>query len=90
MRIDHASVGTSARTLSHAGALIERAVHAVHPSGSALGRLGAVLAAARLGARLLPQAKRLLRRYPVAGTLAIAGVLGVMVLARFERRSTRD
>ena len=89
MRIDHKSVGTSAQTLSHAGALIERALHAVHPSGSTLGRLGAVLAAVRLGARLLPQAKRLYRRYPVAGTLAIAGLLGAIVLARSERRSTR-
>ena len=77
------------RAVSDAGAFIERATHAAHPSNSSLARLGAAVSAIRLAARLLPAGRRLLRRNPVAGTLLIIGIAGGLYLARAARETDR-
>lgn len=78
-------VRRSAQTVSHTGALLESAAHAAKPTTSPLGRVGAAISIARLGARLLPEARRLFRRYPLVSALTVAGMIGAMYLSRSAR-----
>ena len=87
MGIRHDDVGRSGRTLSHLGAFVERAALAVNPSRSKLGRAAAVVTVVRLGSRLLPAGWRLMRRYPVASTIAVSGVLLALYATRPARLS---
>jgi hypothetical protein len=64
----------SAQTASDAGAFVQKAAHVGDGSSSAIGRVGAAASAVSVGARLLPAGMRLLRRYPIAGTLVVAGI----------------
>lgn len=72
----------AARTASDAGALVESAIGAATPTNSVLGRVGAAAAAVQIGARLLPVGWRMLKRYPFAASLAIAGLVYASYLAR--------
>lgn len=89
MRVDPDALKHSGRTLADAATLIERAAHTVAPSSSTLGRLVAAVSVARLGARLIPAGQRLLRRYPVASLLVVAGFLGALYLTRASRAPLR-
>ena len=89
MRIDPDRLSRSARALADAGAFVERAAHAARPSISRAGRVGAVISLARLGVRLLPTARRLLRRYPLGATLVVAACVGGWYLAQRTRESSR-
>lgn len=87
MGIRHDDMRRSGRALSHLGAFVERAAQAANPSRSKLGRAAAVVTVARLGARLLPAGLRLARRYPLASTLAISGILLALYATRPPRMS---
>ncbi len=87
--MDPENVGHSARAVSDAGAFVERAAHATRSSNSSFARVGAAVSAVRLGARLLPAARRLFRRHPLAGTLLVVGVIGGLYLTRSARPPRR-
>jgi len=89
MRVDPDRLGWSGGKLADVGHLAERAAHAIGPASSALGRLAAAVSVVRLGARVLPEGARLLRRYPAASLLLAAGALGAWYLARESRGSPR-
>lgn len=89
MRVDPDHLGWSANKVAEAGRLAERAAHVVGPASSALGRITAAVSVVRLGARVIPEGGRLLRRYPVASALVVAAALGALYLAREPRRSGR-
>jgi hypothetical protein len=78
----------SAQTASDASAFVQKAAHVSDDSNSLIGRVGATASAMSLGARLLPAGLRFLRRYPVAGTLVVAGV--VLVAYSLRSRATQD
>lgn len=82
------SLDESAQTASDASAFVQKAAHVSDGSKSVIGRVGATASAVSLGARLLPAALRFLRRYPVAGTLAVAGA--VLVVYALRSRDTED
>lgn len=88
MGIIHDEVGRSARALSDMGSFVERAAHATNPSHSTIGRVGAAVAVAKLGGRLLPAGWRLFRRYPLGSTMAVGGAALVLYLARQARAPT--
>jgi hypothetical protein len=77
----------SARTTSDTGAFVAKAADAATPSNSVVGRVGAAASAVSIGARLLPTGWRMLRRYPLAATVAIAGLVCVAYLVRPARKS---
>jgi hypothetical protein len=79
-RADH--LGESGRALADAGRLIERAAHAAGPESPTLGRVVAAITAVRLGARVIPAAGRLLRRYPRGSLLFGAALAGALYLWR--------
>ncbi len=87
MGIRHEAVGHSGRALADLGAFVERAAHAANPSRSKLGRAAAVVTVARLGAQLLPAGWRVFRRYPLASTIAISGILLALYATRQPRMS---
>ncbi len=87
MSVDPDHLGWSGSKLADAGRLAERAAHAIGPGSSALGRVVAAVSVVKLGARVLPAGGRLLRRYPVASVLVVAGFLGALYLAREPRRA---
>ena len=89
MGIRHDQAGRSGRALLELGAFVERAARAANPSRSKLGRAAAVVTVARLGVRLLPAGWRLLRRYPLASTLAVSGILVALYATRPTRVSAR-
>ena len=89
MGMRHDDLGRSGRALSDFGAFVERAAHAANPSRSKLGRVAAVVTVARLGAQLLPAGWRLARRYPLASTLAISGILLALYASRAPRLTAR-
>jgi hypothetical protein len=89
MSFRHDDVGRSARALSALGVFVDRAAHAVNPSRSKLGRTAAVVSVAKLGARLLPAGWRLFKRYPLASTVAISGILLALYATRPPRISAR-
>jgi len=89
MSIFHDDVGRSGRVLSHLGAFVERAAHAANPSRSKVGRAAAIVTVARLGARLLPAGWRFAKRYPLASTIAISGILLALYTTRPPRASSR-
>jgi hypothetical protein len=68
------AIDESAQTASDASAFVQKAAHLSNESNSMIGRVGAAASAVSLGARLLPAGVRLLRRYPVLGTLVVAGI----------------
>lgn len=78
MSIDSEQWRRSGRTLAEAATLVERAAHTLAPSSSTLGRMAAAVTVARLGARLIPVAGRLLRRYPASSLLVAAGLFGAL------------
>ena len=82
MSVDPDSLGESGNRLADAGRLAERAAHAVGPASSTLGRIAAAVSVVQLAVRLIPAGGRLLRRYPVASLLLVAGALGALYLAR--------
>ena len=88
MGIFHDDVGRSARALSEMGSFVERAAHATNPSHSTIARVGAAVSVAKLGSRLLPAGWRLFKRYPLASTLAVAGLAVAVYLARQTRNPT--
>jgi hypothetical protein len=77
--------GQSAQTASQAGAFVEKAAGAAAPSNSMLGRVGAAASAIKIGAKLLPGAWRMMKRYPVTSSLAIAGLLWAATYAMGPR-----
>jgi len=89
MSIRHDDLGRSGRALSDLGSFVERAARAANPSRSKLGRATAVVTVAKLGAQLLPVGWRLARRYPVASTVAIAGILLALYASRSQRTFSR-
>jgi hypothetical protein len=74
--------GESPQTASDANAFVENAANAVTPTNSVVGRVGAAATAAQIGVRLLPAGWRMLKRYPLASTAAIAALVYVAYLAR--------
>jgi len=89
MRIHPDRVREPVKTASEAGAFVEKAAGAAQPSTSTLGRVGAAATAVKLGARLVPAAWRLLKRYPVASALGAAGLIWAVYLMRATRTSAR-
>jgi membrane protein len=70
--------GTLRPSTAHAAdasALIHKIAAAANPTASKFGRITAAASAVRLGARLLPVALQLLRRHPVASSLAVATLI---------------
>lgn len=89
METNAAGADHPAHTASNTGAFMETAAGAADPSRSILRRLGAAASAVKLGADLLPAGWRLVRRYPVASTLALAGLAVALYLTRPSRTSIR-
>jgi hypothetical protein len=88
MSTQHTDADQSAKTTSEAGAFVEKAAGAATPTNSMLGRVGAAASAIKIGARLLPAAWRLMKRYPVASSFVIAGALWAAYAMRTgDRRS---
>ena len=79
------AIDESAKTASDASAFVQKAAHVSDDSNSVIGRVGAAASAVSLGARLLPAGLRFLRRYPIAGTLVVAGI----ALAVYSLRGRR-
>ena len=82
------NVGTSAdsgNALSQAGTVVEKAAQTTR-SKSVLARAGSAMSALTLGARVLPAARRLVKRNPLMGTLVIAATIGAL-LVLYSRRS---
>ncbi len=88
MNTQHAQGGQSAQTASEAGAFVEKAAGAAAPTNSMLGRVGAAVSAVQIGARLLPAAWRFMKRYPVASSLTIAGLIWAAYTMRPNARSS--
>jgi hypothetical protein len=86
MSVDPDHLGWSGSKLAEVGHLAERTAHVIGPASSALGRIAAAVSAVKLGARVIPTGGRLLRRYPVAAALVVAGVLAALYLAPEPRR----
>jgi hypothetical protein len=82
------AIDESAKTASDASAFVQKAAHVSDDSNSVIGRVGAAASAVSLGARLLPGGLRLLRRYPIAGTLVVAGV--VLAVYSLRGKGTRE
>jgi hypothetical protein len=82
MSIRHDNLGHSGRALAALGVFVERAAHAANPSRSKLGRAAAIVTLARLGAHLLPAGWRIARRYPLASTIAVSGILLALYATR--------
>lgn len=76
--------------MAEAATLVERAAHTLAPSTSTLGRMAAAVTVARLGARVLPEAGRLLRRYPVTSLLVAAGLFGALYVMRSAQPRRRS
>jgi hypothetical protein len=89
MSVDADHLGWSGSRLADLGHLAERAAHVIGPASSALGRIAAVVSVVKLGARVIPQGSRFLRRHPAASLLVAAGFLGALYLARQPRRPLR-
>ena len=81
------TVRDSARTASKTGAFVEKAASTASGKKSKLGRVAAGISTVQLGARLLPAGLRLLRQYPLASALILAGVLWMAYSARTRRAS---
>ena len=75
-------LGRSGVHVSRAGSLLERLSHASKPTTSTLGRVGALISVVRLGAQLLPEARRAFRRHPAASALITAGLVAGFFLMR--------
>jgi hypothetical protein len=89
MNIHADDVRQSARHVSDAGAVAEKAAGAADSSRSTLGRVGLAISAVKLGARLLPMATRLARRYPLGAVLVVAGAAWMVYSSRSGRMSSR-
>jgi len=89
MSVDPEQLRQSGRTLSQTGTLVEKAAHAARSSNSTLGRIASAITVLELGARLIPAAGRLLRRYPVGSLLLVAGLLGALYLTGTQQAATR-
>lgn len=85
-----AAINESAQTASDASAFVQKATHVSDESKSVIGRVGAAASAVSLGARLLPAGMRLLRRYPIMGTLVVAGVALAVYALRDRTLSDED
>jgi YihY family inner membrane protein len=75
-------IAHSARTACRAGALMKRAAVVASHSSPTHSRISAVISTAGLTARLLPTGLRLLRRHPVGSSLALMGILWVVMNTR--------
>lgn len=82
MSVNADRLGASGAGVADAGHMAERAAHVVGPGSSTFGRIFAAVSIVRLGVRLLPTGRRLVRRHPVASLLVAAGLLGALYLAR--------
>jgi hypothetical protein len=78
----------SAGAASDASAFVEKAAGVANPARSTKGRITAAVSAVSLGTRVLPAGLRLLRRYPVASSVALAGVIWAALAARSRRSET--
>jgi hypothetical protein len=85
MSVNADNVGESAQTVSDASAFVGKAAGAASESRSTLGRIGSTVSTVSLGARLLPTALRLIKRYPLGATLTLAGVVWMLYSARSRR-----
>jgi xanthine/uracil/vitamin C permease (AzgA family) len=84
------SVRETARTASTTGAFVEKAAGAASGSQSKFARVIAGISSVQLGARLLPAGLRIVRRYPLASALVIAGALWIAWSARSRRSAGLD
>jgi hypothetical protein len=82
----HEDVRAAGRVAEEAGAFARKAARADGSAHSTLGRIAQTAGAVRLGARLLPVAWRLFRRYPVISCLVVAGAM--VALTRSSARMT--
>jgi hypothetical protein len=89
MNIDPANLRKSARSVADAGAIAENAADVADGSHSTLGRVGLAVSAVKLGARLLPVAIRLARRYPLGAVLVIGGAAAWMLYSSRSAGRTR-
>jgi hypothetical protein len=80
------SVQDAARTASVASEFTEKTAKTAADTTSATGRVLAAVSSVRLGARLLPAAIRLFRRYPLASSLVVGGVLWIAYSNLSKRR----
>jgi hypothetical protein len=65
---------------SDTGAFVQKAAGAAAPSGSMVGRVVDTAAAAKVGARLIPAAWRMIKRYPLGTSLIIIGLVAAASL----------
>jgi hypothetical protein len=84
MQLDTGALADASDTLSQAGTVVQKAAETKR-SKSLLGRAGNAVAALTLGARLLPGARRLVKRNPLLGTLLIVGTIGAVVFIYSKR-----
>ena len=81
------ALADSGDTLSQAGSVIQKAAETKR-SKSIFGRTFSAISALTFGARLLPGARRLVKRNPLMGTLLIAGTIGTLVVLYSRRGRT--
>ena len=84
MQLNTGALADSGDTLSQTGSVIQQAAETKR-SKSTFGRVASAISALTLGARLLPGARRLIKRNPLVGTALIAGTVGVLVVL-YSRR----
>jgi len=72
---------------SDTNALLKRAGKVADPSASTVGRIAASVSAVRLTLRLLPAGVRLIRRYPLGSSVAIAVAILAVVNASLQTRT---
>ena len=84
MQLNTGALADSGDTLSKAGSVIQKAAE-TRRSKSTFGRVVSAFSALTVGARLLPGARRLIKRNPLMGTALIAGTVGVLVVLYSKR-----
>jgi hypothetical protein len=84
------SIQKSAQTVSDASQLAGKAAEATSGTTSKVGRAAAAVSGIRLGVKLIPAAARLVRQYPIAAGLVVAGALWIAYSARARHRRRFD
>ena len=84
MQLNTEALADSSDTVAQAGSVIQKAAETKR-SKSTFGRVASAISALTLGARLLPGARRLIKRNPLLGTALVAGTVGVLI-ALYSKR----
>jgi hypothetical protein len=90
MRADLNSPEAQTRLASDATSLLEKTTAAMDPNRSSLGHTTSAVSAARLSVRVLPGSFRLMKRYPLASGLVIAGIICTALVLRSREAARFD